>query len=98
MDSRKYDSLIAKAKSLVVNKAKDYQGSGVKLQDYFPFGDKSYVQMMHVKTLRLRSLVDKEDEPNFESVKDSVLDLINYSVFYLQHLEEVEAANKRARK
>lgn len=98
MDSRKYDSLIAKAKSLVVDKAKDYQSSEVKLQDYFPFGDKSYVQMMHVKTLRLRSLVEKEDEPNFESVKDSVLDLINYSVFYLQHLEEVETANRRARK
>lgn len=75
----------------VVKKHEDYN-SLVKLEQYFPFGDKSYVQMLHVKTLRLVSLADNP-KPNFESAKDSVLDLINYSVFYLDYMEK--KANER---
>lgn len=84
MDRTKYELLVTPAMNLVVKKHEDYN-TGVELHDYFPFGDKSYVQMLHVKTLRLRSLVDRP--ANFESVKDTLYDLINYSVFYLDFLE-----------
>lgn len=86
MTEEEYQRLVDQAKSLVVKKHADYQQS-VELKDYFPFGHKSYVQMLHVKTLRLRSLAAQSAPPANESVKDSVLDLINYAVFYLAWLE-----------
>lgn len=84
MDRRQYESLINPAIALVVKKHEDYN-TGIQLEDYFPFGHKSYIQMLHVKVLRLRSLDGRAG--NFESVKDTLYDLINYSIFYLDYLE-----------
>ncbi len=90
MDKTEYLALIDDALRLVTAKQEDYQSaaSSITLADYFPFGHKSYVQMLHTKVTRLRSLVDKGGEPNFEGIKDSVNDLINYAVFYLKYLAE----------
>ena len=86
MDRQKYLELINPAIVLVVKKHEDYN-KGLELEEYFPFGDMSYVQMIHVKQCRLLSLVGTNTKENFESKKDSVLDLINYCVFYLAYLE-----------
>ena len=43
--------------------------------------------MLHMKVLRMRSLLDKGSAPNFDSMLDSVYDLLNYTVFYLAYLE-----------
>lgn len=93
MDEFEYLGLIDEAMNLVTAKQQDYQSaaSTITLADYFPFGHKSYIQMLHTKVTRLRSLaesVDAGETPNFESIKDSVLDLINYAVFYLKYLQE----------
>ena len=90
MDRQKYLELINPAIVLVTKKHEDYN-KGLALEDYFPFGDASYVQMIHVKQCRLLSLVRTESKENFESKKDSVLDLINYCVFYLAYLEASNA-------
>ena len=89
MDRAYYISVIEPAMTLVTKKSEDYQSPIVELKDYFPFGDKSYVQMLHVKTMRLISLADNP-RPNFESTKDTVIDLINYAVFYLDHLQKAD--------
>lgn len=86
MDKKQYDALIAPAQKIVVKKHEDYN-HGVKLEDYFPFGHKSHVQMLHVKALRLVALAQNEAQPNFESVEDTLYDMINYAVFYLDHLK-----------
>ena len=52
MDGDKFDMLVNKARTLVARKGEDYN-SGVDLHDYFPFGDTSYIQMLHMKTTRL---------------------------------------------
>lgn len=73
-----------------VKKGQDYN-SGVALSDYFPLGHASYFQMLHLKTLRIRSLLeltDKGGTPNFEGIEDTVLDLINYATFYGEWLME----------
>ena len=85
VDRQDYLNLIMPAMELVVKKHEDYN-TGVQLKDYFPFGDKSYIQMLHLKVLRLRSLEGRQ--ANFEGLKDTLNDLINYSVFYLQYLED----------
>lgn len=72
---------------LAERKAQDYQGGGVSRDAYFPFGVKSYVQMLVVKINRLVSLVRQDKEPNYEGIGDSARDLINYSAFLVERLE-----------
>lgn len=87
MDQKRYLALIKPAMEIVVKKHQDYGNDTLGLHSYFPFQDKSYVQMLHTKTQRLVALAQRvEGEPNFESITDSVQDLINYAVFYLDHL------------
>ena len=77
--------LVTPIAELVEAKGGDYQNK-VTLEQYFPFGDKSYIHMLNTKVLRLISLAGKPGDPSFESVKDSVYDLVAYSAFYIQYL------------
>jgi len=90
MNRQQFLQLIEPALQLVDRKGKDYN-TGPTLEQYFPFGDASYIQMIHLKSLRLVATASKGAVAiNFESKKDSTLDLINYCVFYLAHLEAQE--------
>jgi hypothetical protein len=89
MDKDEYLALILPAAQLAEEKSADYNGEE-SLHDYFPFGAASYVQMIHVKSKRLVALTNKEEEPSFESKRDTVLDLINYCVFYLDYIENID--------
>lgn len=64
-----------------LRKAQDYNEGPVKLRDYFPFGLTSYAQMIHVKSMRLVSLAAQGEQPINESVRDTLVDLINYCCF-----------------
>jgi hypothetical protein len=86
MDRQRYLDLIVPAVELVVKKGEDYN-KNVKLEAYFPFHDKSYIQMLHLKAVRAVSLADV-NTPNYEGMKDTLYDLINYCVFYLDYLEK----------
>lgn len=77
--------LVTPVAELVETKGGDYQNK-VTLEQYFPFGDKSYVHMLNTKVLRLISLADKQGDPSFESIKDSVYDLVAYAAFYIKYL------------
>lgn len=66
-------------------KSKDYGAVDYAKSDYFPFDDKSYLTMLHIKMQRLMNLVDS-NKTNFESKYDSVIDLINYASFYGAYL------------
>ncbi len=70
-------------------KGRDYNSS-VEIPDYFPLGHSSYFQMVHLKTKRLQSLIEVESRggmPNFEGIRDTLLDLLNYAVFYVEALD-----------
>jgi hypothetical protein len=69
---------------LLDKKGQDYNASGVSRDDYFPFGRMSYMQMIHIKYLRLRSLIN-QDGSNFESIDDTLQDLINYAAIWAAH-------------
>jgi hypothetical protein len=79
------------AQLLVLKKSADYNNTGAnggsagtfkaQRDDYFPFGLKSYAQMIHTKSQRLISLANKGDGAIFESARDTMLDLINYASF-----------------
>lgn len=78
------------AATLLAKKKKDYR-SGVTLADYFPFGHHSYAQMLHTKMLRIISLVsviEQNSQPNFESLRDTLIDMMNYAAFYVEAIDD----------
>ncbi len=78
--------ILKEAAKLKVAKSKDYQGGKWSESDYFPFGDTSYIHMMWTKMLRIRSVAEDRRDVNFESLEDSLLDMINYSAMYIAYL------------
>jgi hypothetical protein len=90
MDREQYLKLIGPAMELVAKKAQDYgdDAKEVGLHTYFPYGMPSYVQMMHTKTLRLVAITKSGRMPNYETVNDTLIDLINYAVFALDYLDK----------
>ena len=72
--------------ALKQQKSKDYQGDMWTEEDYFPFGNESYLHMIHTKYLRIRS-VAAQKEANFESLEDSLIDMINYCAMFAAYLE-----------
>lgn len=86
---------LAEAALLCAKKSADYnQGMGhldihkVDRSSYFPFGAVSYAQMLHTKSQRFNSLVIKKGDANFEGLRDTALDIINYAGFYIASLEK----------
>lgn len=80
-----YADAVGEAMALVERKSQDYNGTaepGAARDAYFPFGLASYAQMVHTKALRLVSLAQQQSgAPQFESARDTCLDLINYAAF-----------------
>ena len=81
---------LAEAALLCARKSQDYnQGMGcedmhtVDRSSYFPLGVASYAQMIHTKAQRFISLTKKGGDPNFEGLRDTALDLINYAGFFV---------------
>lgn len=86
MDRAEFIRLCEPVAELVDRKGKDYN-QGVRLEQYFPLGHASHITMIHLKALRLVSLLLKDGEPVFESIDDTCSDLLAYVVFYLKFLE-----------
>jgi len=82
--------VLAEIVELRARKGQDYNSS-VQLTDYFPMGHLSYFQMVHMKTKRAESLIDvlqTGGTPNFEGLRDTLLDLLNYTTFWVEALDK----------
>lgn len=78
---------------LSIKKSKDYNKGNsmpVSRANYFPFGLLSYAQMLHTKSQRLNSLAQQDTIPNNESVRDTLLDMINYATFAVEAIDKGE--------
>lgn len=83
-------SIIKDALRIQSQKSQDYNTGIDRNTQYYPFGDTSYYQMIHTKCMRLQSLIRNQqlgNLPNFESIHDTLIDLINYIIFYATFLE-----------
>lgn len=93
-DTRKESvKVLHECAELQERKSRDYQNplSNIRQSDYYPRGFSSILDIIHAKTLRLRSVTeamenDPNYKPNFESLEDSCKDLINYSSFAVAYL------------
>lgn len=72
--------VILKAMDLLDQRAEAYDG--LNIDDYMPLGFDSYFQMVYLKAQRLRS-----QHKNKADVSDSLIDLLNYTLFALAYLE-----------
>ena len=73
-------------------KSNDYQNpnSRIKQPDYYPRGCATILDQMYGKILRMQSVLEAMDsgdyEPNFESLEDTYMDLINYASFAVSYM------------
>ncbi len=72
------------AQHLMDKKSQDYNRKGEDFTVYFPYGSRSYAHMVHLKAQRLLNLADTDNTPNFESIDDSLLDIINYASMWYE--------------
>ncbi len=75
-------------------KSRDYQNpnSRIKQADYYPRGVMSIMELINTKPIRLWSVLeamenDPDYEPNFESLEDSCIDMINYASFFAAYMQ-----------
>jgi hypothetical protein len=79
--------------ALQIKKSNDYQNpnSTVVQADYYPSGIKTIHDILHAKMLRAKSVMEAmEHDPNygqnFESLEDTMKDLINYASFSVSYM------------
>jgi hypothetical protein len=85
--------VLQQAAEIQTRKSNDYQNpnSRIKQADYYPRGCASILDVMNGKILRIQSVMeamenDPEYNPNFESMEDSAVDLINYASFFVAYM------------
>jgi len=85
--------ILNEAKDIQIKKGNDYQNpnSIIRQSDYYPRGCSTILDIMTGKVLRMRSVIeamenDPNYNPNFESLEDSAIDLINYSSFFASYI------------
>lgn len=81
-----YNKVLEEAHDVFKKKAEDYD-SVVGLFSYFPFGHASFLHELNKKLLRVQNIIRSQATPNFESIRDSLIDMINYAVFYVIWLD-----------
>tara|TARA_B100001093_G_C26377274_1_gene821322 strand:+ start:299 stop:694 length:396 start_codon:yes stop_codon:yes gene_type:complete len=86
--------VLRKAAEIQNKKGNDYQNpnSRIKQAMYYPRGCSTLLDTMIAKTLRLQSVLeamenDTKYNPNFESLEDSCIDIINYASFFAAYMK-----------
>ena len=74
-----YVDVLDIAKKICIERGASYNNNDTQMQDYFPLGLPSYFQMMHLKYMRIKSLLNEPDR--LDDLQDSLIDLINYTAF-----------------
>ena len=78
-------NVLDQCSDLMKRKSEDY--NHISQIDYYPNGLQDIWYMLHTKVTRIRSVLAKDGETNFESAQDSAMDLINYAAFFVEYAE-----------
>jgi len=75
------DSIIKELKNILLKKHKDYGPLNIALS---PGGPLNGIRVrMYDKLARINHLLDSGNEPNYESLEDSFVDIANYAIIAL---------------
>ena len=87
--------ILQKAAEVQTKKSNDYQNPNSRIRQamYYPRGCATILDTMHAKILRMQSVLeamesDPSYQPNFESLEDSCLDIINYASFFAAYMND----------
>ena len=91
--SRPSANILLEAADIQEKKGNDYNNAASRVQqaDYYEHGVWTLLDIIKAKYLRMVSVLEAQEaggQPNYESVEDSALDMINYASFvvaYLRH-------------
>jgi len=85
--------VLQKAAEVQNRKGNDYQNPSSRIQQamYYPRGCSTLLDTMYAKVLRMQSVLeamesDPDYNPNFESLEDSCIDIINYASFFAAYM------------
>jgi len=85
--------VLKRAADIQAKKGNDYQNpnSRVRQAMYYPRGCATILDTMQAKVLRMQSVLEameqsKDYDPNFESLEDSCIDIINYASFFVAYM------------
>ena len=86
--SRESVKVLKEAMELQIRKARDYQNpeTGIKQAQHYRRGIDTIHDFLHSKILRATSLLESGKDPNFESLEDTYMDMINYASFAVSWL------------
>ena len=86
--------VLKRAAEVQTKKSDDYQNpkSRIKQAMYYPRGCATILDTMAAKVLRMQSVMEAMEldptyKPNFESLEDSCVDLINYASFFASFMQ-----------
>lgn len=91
-----YYSVLGSAIEIYSKKSEDYNNEST-VEDYFPFGNISYLQLIHMKYMRIMSVAKSNSKPNYESLEDSLLDMINYCSFFVSYTQNLKGADGKSK-
>ena len=91
--SRPSANILLEAAEIQEKKGNDYNNANSRVQqaDYYEHGVWTLLDIIKAKYLRMVSVLEAMEaggKPNFESVEDSAIDMINYASFvvaYMRH-------------
>lgn len=90
MTKESIEEITSRLTEILIKKNKDYGGAS------FDLGMTGNYVHIHDKVSRLKSLVWNNNNPNFESAEDTLLDLMGYCVIGLHILEsENKSVNEK---
>lgn len=86
--SRHSIKVLYEAADLQIKKGSDYQsyGSSIKQSDHYRRGIDTIHDVIAGKVIRAQSLLESNSKPNFESLEDTYMDIINYASFAVSYL------------
>ncbi len=92
MKKEKYSIQVLNEAADIQRKEYDHQNkaSRIKQADHYPRGCSTILDMVHQKITRMYSVIETMEsggEPNFESIRYSALDGINYLSFFVSYMD-----------
>jgi len=89
--SRPSANILLEAADIQEKKGNDYNNAASRVQqaDYYEHGVWTILDIIKAKYLRMVSVLEAQEaggQPNYESVEDSALDMINYASFVVAYM------------
>ena len=100
--SRPSANILLEAAEIQEKKGNDYNNANSRVQqaDYYEHGVWTILDIIKAKYLRMVSVLEAQEaggKPNFESVEDSAIDMINYASFVVAYMRHQVPGQKHDR-